>query len=52
MTEWIKYELGPNIPLHINRYYPAYKMTKKPIPDRNPYKSEKNCKPVSSSYIY
>lgn len=32
MAEWIASELGPSIPLHINRYYPAYKMTKESTP--------------------
>ena len=31
-TQWVADELGPDIPLHINRYFPSYKMTIDPTP--------------------
>jgi pyruvate formate lyase activating enzyme len=34
MVSWIKKELNSNIPLHINRYYPNYKLTTPP-PSKN-----------------
>jgi pyruvate formate lyase activating enzyme len=30
MTDWILNELGPGIPLHLSRYFPAYKLTLPP----------------------
>ena len=30
LVKWIKEELNPEIPLHINRYYPKYKLTTPP----------------------
>jgi len=32
MVDWIAKELGETVPLHISRYFPAYKMTNPPTP--------------------
>lgn len=32
MTDWIRNELGPDIPLHLSRYFPSYKLSLPPTP--------------------
>ncbi len=33
MVDWISLELGPDIPLHLSRYFPAWKLSLPPTPE-------------------
>ncbi len=33
MVEWISMELGPDVPLHLSRYFPAWKLSVLPTPE-------------------
>jgi pyruvate formate lyase activating enzyme len=32
MTDWIAGQLGPDVPLHLSRYFPSYKLSNPPTP--------------------
>lgn len=51
MTDWIYSNLGPEVPLHLSRYFPCYKMTIPPTPVETLKKAEKIAK-EKLKYVY
>jgi len=51
MVDWIYKNLGPDIPLHLSRYFPCYRMTLPPTPLDTLKKAEKIAK-EKLKYVY
>ena len=51
MVDWIYKNLGPEVPLHISRYFPCYKMTLPPTPVETLKRAEKIAK-EKLKYVY
>lgn len=51
MVDWIYKNLGPDVPLHISRYFPCYKATLPPTPFETLKKAEKIAK-EKLNYVY
>lgn len=51
MVDWIYTNLGPDIPLHLSRYFPCYHMTIPPTPVETLKKAEKIAK-KKLKYVY
>lgn len=53
MCEWIKNELGKDVPLHFSRFYPCYKLQNlHPTPVETLHKAAKIAKNAGLQYVY
>lgn len=53
MCIWIKKNLGPNVPLHFSRFYPAYKMRNlPPTPVQTLERAKKIAEKVGLKFVY
>lgn len=53
MCEWIKTNLGPDVPLHFTRFFPAYKLTTvSPTPVETLERAYKIARAVGLHYVY
>lgn len=51
MVEWIYENLGPDVPLHLSRYFPCYKMSLPPTPVETLMKAQRIAK-EKLKYVY
>jgi len=51
MVDWIADNLGPEVPLHLSRYFPCYKMTLPPTPVETLRKAEEIAR-AKLKYVY
>jgi pyruvate formate lyase activating enzyme len=53
MCQWIKDELGPDVPLHFSRFSPAYKLPNlPPTPKETLVKARQTCLDIGLNYVY
>ncbi len=53
MCEWIKTNLGPDVPLHFSRFFPSYRMTNMaPTPVQTMEKAREIAKKAGLNYVY
>ncbi len=53
MCQWIKNEVGPDVPLHFSRFSPAYKLTNlSPTSKETLIKARQVCLDVGLNYVY
>ncbi len=53
MCEWIKKNLGPNVPLHFARFYPQYKLKQHPpTPIKSLERAREIAREVGLNYVY
>ena len=53
MCQWIKEELGPDVPLHFSRFWPKFKLTNlSPTPEKTVKEAREVCLKVGLNYVY
>ncbi|MBD3193371.1 MAG: AmmeMemoRadiSam system radical SAM enzyme [Candidatus Heimdallarchaeota archaeon] len=52
LINWILNDLGPDVPLHFSRYYPAYKLRVEPTPVETLKRAFKMAKEAGINYVY
>lgn len=53
MCQWIKDEIGPNVPLHFSRFSPAYKLTNLPPTSKEALINARQiCLDIGLNYVY
>ncbi|MBN1162525.1 AmmeMemoRadiSam system radical SAM enzyme [Patescibacteria group bacterium] len=53
MCEWIKDNVGDEVPLHFSRFWPQYKLTNlPPTPEESLKSARKTCQDVGLKYVY